>query len=84
MSSCTIPGPIRLHRPRWRRLLDALWRDSTAWRFGAGVSVRNADARAYASLAELSPAVLKDIGAPAWIAEHRRAREETEQLHMHH
>lgn len=74
-----IPGAaavvIPLHRPWWRRLLDA-WSAPVPRRappqIGDPATWRDQDLH---GLRELSPQVLRDIGAPEWVHAGRGAAE---------
>jgi len=77
------PATLRLSRPPAHRLADAL-ADFAVWLQGALQRHRDRrrQARALATLAELSDATLRDIGAPDWLRAEADARRDADRQRL--
>lgn len=72
MDTCCAPAPIALHAPWWQRVVDGVAAAVSRWRLRSGAGRSSAE-RELAALEGLSPATLRDIGAPEWLQD-RAAR----------
>ncbi len=64
MNGCSLPTPIALYRPRWRRGLDALRAGLDGLRRRWAPAAR---APGLVAVDELSESLLRDLGAPDWV-----------------
>ena len=72
MDTCCAPASITLQSSWWQRVVDGVAAAVARWRGPPGAGHAAAE-RELAALEGLSPATLRDIGAPEWLQD-RAAR----------